>query len=95
MNISNHFVLKEQNDDGTNTVFSVEEPKSIGLTNPRSILTGKYGVQIGGVSHCWNEVFNFRTKIILVDKIVEVKSDGYIKTIMRANLTLRNCARVI
>ena len=67
------------NDDGTKTVFSVEEPKSIGLTNPRSILTGKYGVQIGGVSHCWNEVFNIRTKIILVGKIVEVKSDGYIK----------------
>lgn len=71
--------FERANDDGTKTVFSVEEPKSIGLTNARSILTGKYGVQIGGISHCWNEVFNFRTKIILVGKIVEVKSDGYIK----------------
>ena len=67
------------NADGTKTVFSVEEPKSIGLTNSRTIITGKCGVQIGGISHCWNEVFNFRTKIILVGKIVEVKSDGYIK----------------
>ena len=71
--------FERTNDDGTKTVFSVEEPKSIGLTNARSILTVKYGVQIGGISHCWNEVFNFRTKIILVGKIVEVKSDGYIK----------------
>lgn len=67
------------NDDGTKTVFSVEEPKSIGLANARSILTGKYGVQIGGVSHCWNEVFHHHTRIIIVGKIVEVKSDGYIK----------------
>ena len=67
------------NDDGTKTVFSVEEPKSIGLTSARTIITGKCGVQIGGISHCWNEVFNFKTKIILVGKIVEVKSDGYIK----------------
>ena len=71
--------FERANDDGTKTVFSVEEPKSIGLTSSRSILTGKYGVQIGGISHCWNEVFNFRTKIILVGKIVEVKSNGYIK----------------
>ena len=35
--------FERANDDGTKTVFSVEEPKSIGLTNPRSILTGKYG----------------------------------------------------
>ena len=55
------------NDDGTKTVFSVEEPKSIGLTSPRSILTGKYGVQIGGVNHCWDEVFSSKTKIILVE----------------------------
>ena len=67
------------NDDGTKTVFSIEEPKSIGITTPRFILTGKYGVKIGSISHCWNEVFNFRAKIILVGKIVEVKSDGYIK----------------
>ena len=71
--------FERANDDGTKTVFSVEEPKSIGLTSPRSILTGKHGVQIGGVTHCWNDVFNFRTKIILVGKIVEVKHDGYIK----------------
>ena len=67
------------NDDGTKTVFSVEEPKSIGLTSPRSILTGKYGVQIGGVNHHWNEVFHHNTRIIIVGKIVEIKSDGYIK----------------
>ena len=67
------------NADGTKTAFSVEEPKSIGLTSARTIITGKCGVQIGGISHYWNEVFNFRTKIILVGKIVEVKSDGYIK----------------
>ena len=44
--------FERANDDGTKTIFSIEEPKSIGLTNPRSILTGKYGVQIGGVNHC-------------------------------------------
>ena len=71
--------FERTNDDGTKTVFSVEEPKSIGLTNARSILTGKYGVQIGGINHCWDEVFSSKTKIMLVGKIVEVKSDGYIK----------------
>ena len=68
------------NDDGTKTVFSVEEPKAIGLTNASSILTGSYGVQIGGVNHQWDEVFSSKTKIILVGKIVEVESNGYIKT---------------
>ena len=68
------------NADGTKTVFGVEEPKSIGLTNSNSILTGKCGVQIGSISHCWNEVFSSKTKIILVGKIIEIKSNGYIKT---------------
>ena len=67
------------NDDGTKTVFSIEEPKSIGLTNPRSILTGKYGVQIGGVNHCWDEVFSSKTKIILVGAIIEKKEMMVIK----------------
>ena len=71
--------FERANDDGTKTVFSVEEPKSIGLTTPRSIITGKYGVQIGGVSHCWNEVFNIRTKIILVGAIIEKKEMIVIK----------------
>ena len=67
------------NDDGTKTVFSVEEPKSIGLTNPRSILTDKHGVQIGGVNHCWDEVFSSKTKIILVGAIIEKKEMMVIK----------------
>ena len=67
------------NDDGTKTVFSVEEPKAIGLTNASSILTGSYGVQIGGVNHQWDEVFSSKTKIILVGKIVEIKSHSCIK----------------
>lgn len=71
--------FERTNDDGTKTVFSVEEPKSIGLTNARSILTGKYGVQIGGVSHCWNEVFSSKTKIILVGTIIEKKEMMVIK----------------
>ena len=71
--------FERENDDGTKTVFSVEEPKSIGLTNARSILTGKYGVQIGGVNHCWNEVFSSKTKIILVGAIIEKKEMMVIK----------------
>ena len=67
------------NDDGTKTVFSVEEPKSIGLTSPRSILTGKYGVQIGGVNHNWDEVFSSKTKIILVGAIIEKKEMMVVK----------------
>ena len=67
------------NDDGTKTVFSVEEPKSIGLTSPRSILTGKYGVQIGGVNHHWDEVFSSKTKIILVGAIIEKKEMMVVK----------------
>ena len=71
--------FERANDDGTKTVFSVEEPKSIGLTNSRSILTGKYGVQIGGVNHCWDEVFSSKTKIILVGTIIEKKEMMVIK----------------
>ena len=67
------------NDDGTKTVFSVEESKSIGLTSPRSMLTGKYGVQIGGVNHCWDEVFSSKTKIILVGAIIEKKEMMVVK----------------
>ena len=71
--------FERANDDGTKTVFSVEEPKSIGLTNARSIITGKCGVQIGSVNRCWNEVFSSRTKIILVGAIVEKKEMMVIK----------------
>ena len=71
--------FERTNDDGTKTVFSIEEPKSIGLTNARSILTGKYGVQIGGVNHCWDEVFSSKTKIILVGAIIEKKEMMVIK----------------
>ena len=67
------------NDDGTKTVFSVEEPKSIGLTNARSILTGKYGVQIGGVNHCWDEVVSCKTRISRVGAIIEKKEMMVIK----------------
>ena len=67
------------NDDGTKTVFSVEEPKAIGLTNARSIITGSYGVQIGGVNHCWDEVFSSKTKIILVGAIIEKKEMMVVK----------------
>ena len=83
------------NDDGTKTVFSIEEPKSIGITTPRFILTGKYGVKIGSISHCWNEVFNFRAKIILVGKIMKSNLMVILKSITRVSLTLRNCARII
>lgn len=71
--------FERANDDGTKTVFSVEEPKSIGLTSPRSILTGKHGVQIGGVTHCWGEVFSSKTKIILVGAIIEKKEMMVVK----------------
>lgn len=67
------------NDDGTKTSFSVEEPKSIGLTNASSILTGSYGVQIGGVNHQWDEVFSSKTKIILVGTIIEKKEMMVVK----------------
>lgn len=70
--------FERENDDGTKVSFSVEEPKAIGLTNARSLLTGKYGVDnIGGVSHSWESVFNSKTKIILVGKIVEIKPNVY------------------
>ena len=71
--------FERENVDGTKTVFSVEEPKSIGLTNARSVLTGKYGFQIGGVNHCWDEVFSSKTKIILVGAIIEKKEMMVIK----------------
>ena len=71
--------FERENDDGTKVSFSVEEPKAIGLTNARSLLTGKYGVQIGGVNHCWDEVFSSKTKIILVGAIIEKKEMMVIK----------------
>ena len=87
--------FERANDDGTNTVFSVEEPKAIGLTNAKSILTGEYGVKICGINHCWNEVFHHHTKIILVGKIMKSNLMVILKSITRVSLTLRNCARII
>lgn len=62
-------------DDSTKVWFTIEDPKTIGISNATSIINvGQHDIHnIGGVFHEWQSVFHHHTKIILVGKIKEEK----------------------
>lgn len=62
-------------DDGTKAYFTIEDPKTIGVSNAVAIINaGKHDIyNIGSVTHEWQSVFHSNTKIILVGKVKEEK----------------------